>query len=379
MNRYDMREWIKYGAFFCAVCLISCKNQETGESGQVYPGMRIRYAAVEVAEAYSASIRGRQDIEIYPQVSGTIFRLCVQEGQKVKKGEALFVIDQVPYLAALRTAMANVHAAEAQVETARLDYASKQELFYENVISEYELSTAKNTLAIAEAGLEQAKAEEVNARNSLSYTEVKSPSDGIVGTLPYRTGALVGPSMPQPLTTVSDNAQMYVYFSMTENQLRTLIRQYGSPDETIRRMPPVRLQLNDGTMYGHEGRIETISGVINPQTGTASIRAVFPNENRLLFSGGIGNVVIPQRLDSVFLIPQSATYELQDKIFAYVVKEDGKVSATPVTVTRLNDGNHYIVQSGLKEGDLIVSEGAGLLQDGRVISIKETSKEPIKE
>ncbi len=379
MNHYNMRKLIKYGAFLCAVCLISCKNQEAGESGQVYPVMKVGYAAAEVTEAYSASIRGRQDIEIYPQVSGSIFRLCVQEGQRVRKGEVLFIIDQVPYQAALRTATANVHAAEAQVETARLDYNSKQELFRENVISDYELSTARNALAIAEAGLEQAKAEEVNARNSLSYTEVKSPSDGIVGTLPYRSGALVSPSMAQPLTTVSDNEQMYVYFSMTENQLRALIRQYGSPDETIRRMPPVGLQLNDGTMYGHPGRIETISGIINPQTGTASVRAVFPNENRLLFSGGIGNVVIPQRLDSVFLIPQSATYELQDKVFAYVVKEDGKVSATPLTVAKLNDGKRYIVQSGLKEGDLIVREGAGLLQDGMVISVQETSKEPLKE
>lgn len=379
MNRDYMSKLMKFGALLCAVCLISCKNQESGASEQVYPGMRIRYATAEVTEAYSASIRGRQDIEIYPQVSGTIFRLCVEEGQKVKKGEVLFIIDQVPYQAALRTATANVHAAEAQVETARLDYISKQELFRENVISDYELSMAKNALAIAEAGLEQAKAEEVNARNSLSYTEVKSPSDGIVGTLPYRTGALVTPSMAQPLTTVSDNAQMYVYFSMNENQLRALIRQYGSPEETIRRMPPVDLQLNDGSMYEHEGRIETISGIINPQTGTASVRAVFPNENRLLFSGGIGNVVIPQRLDSVFLIPQSATYELQDKIFAYVVKADGKVSATPLTVAKLNNGKRYIVQSGLKEGDLIVSEGAGLLQDGMVISVQETSKEPIKE
>lgn len=373
-----MSRLMMIGTLLCAVSLVSCKNHESGSSEQVYPVMKVHYTTAEVNETYSASIRGRQDVEIYPQVSGIISQLCVEEGQKVKKGEVLFIIDQVPYQAALHTATANVHAAEAQVETARLDYNSKQELFRENVISDYDLSTAKNALAIAEAGLEQATAEEVNARNSLSYTEVKSPSDGIIGTLPYRSGALVGPSMQQPLTTVSDNELMYVYFSMTENQLRALIRQYGSPGATIRRMPPVNLQLNDGTMYGQPGRIETISGIINPQTGTASVRAVFPNENRLLFSGGIGNVVIPQRLDSIFLIPQSATYELQDKIFAYVVKEDSKVSATPLTVTRLNDGKQYIVLSGLKEGDLIVSEGTGLLQDDMLISVQENNKEPLK-
>ena len=204
----------------CSMLLASCKNGQYGEFQQEYPVLTVSTDSVEFAESYSASIRGRQDIDIYPQVSGTISRLCVQEGQTVEKGEMLFVIDQVPYKAALRVATANVHAAKAQVETAQLDYNSKSELYKANVISEYELLTARNALSIAKAGLEQAEAQEIDARNSLSYTEVRSPSNGIVGTLPYRIGALVTPSMPQPLTTVSDNTSMYVYFSMTENQLR---------------------------------------------------------------------------------------------------------------------------------------------------------------
>ena len=220
----------------------------------------------------------------------------MKEGQRVKQGEILFVIDQVPYQAALRTATANVHAAEAQVETARLDYESKRALLREEVISEYDLS-------VAEAGLEQMRAQETNARNSLSYTEVKSPSTGTIGTLPFRAGALVSPSMAQPLTTVSDNEEMYVYLSMTENQLRALIRAYGSPDETIRQMSPVWLQLNDGTVYDEPGRIETISGVIHPQTGTVSVRSVFPNAKRLLLSGGIGKVVIPRSVPDALVIP----------------------------------------------------------------------------
>lgn len=365
-----MRKLMKCCAILSAICLVSCKNQGAGEFTQAYPVLTVSTDSVEIIESYSASIRGRQDIEIYPQVSGTISRLCVQEGQKVRKGDILFVIDQVPYQAALKTATANVHAAEAQVETVRLDYNSKQVLFREQVISEYELSTAWNTLAIAKAGQEQAKAQETNARNSLSYTEVKSPSEGIVGTLPYRVGALVSSSMTQPLTTVSDNAEMYVYFSMTENQLRTLVRQYGSPDETIRQMPSVQLRLNDGSMYGAVGRIETISGIINSQTGTASIRSVFPNESRILWSGGIGNVMIPHSEKNAIVIPQSATYELQDKIFVYKVIDD-KTMATPISINRLNDGNDYIVRSGIKPGDIIVSEGVGLLQDGMEIKVKQ--------
>lgn len=360
----------------CMVSLVSCKQQETGGNvPAVCEVMTVSAGPVEINESYSASIRGRQDIEIYPQVSGKITELCVTEGQKVKKGEVMFVIDQVPYRAALRTAIANVHAAEAQVETARLDYTSKQQLFAEQVVSEYDLSTARNALAVAEASLEQARAQETDARNNLSYTEVKSPSDGVVGTLPYRVGALVGASLPQPLTTVSDNSSMYVYFSMTENQLRALLREYGSPDSLIQKMPSISLQLNDGTLYGGKGHIESISGIINTQTGTVSVRSVFPNEGRLLLSGGIGNVIIPHHDKSAIVIPQTATTELQDKILAYKVAKDNTVSAVEIKVDKLNDGKQYIVRSGLAVGDIIVTEGVGTLRDGVQITLNDERKE----
>lgn len=349
----------------------SCRDNDATDAVAGYPVMTVTTDSVVIEEAYSASIQGRQDIDIYPQVSGTITRLGVTEGKRVKKGEVLFVIDQIPYIAALRTATANVHAAEAQVRTARLDYESKKELLREQVISQYDLSTAQNELAVKSAVLEQAKAQELDARNNLSYTEVKSPSDGTVGTLPFRVGSLVGPSMPQPLTTISDNERMYVYFSMTENQLHTLLRQYGSPEQVISQMPSIRLKLNDGTVYESEGRIETISGVINRQTGTVSVRSVFPNEKRLLLSGGIGSVLISHAEKNVVVIPQSATYELQDKLFAYKVKDKNAV-AVELTVEKLNDGKDYIVRSGLVPGDVIVTEGTGLLRDGMEIETRAT-------
>lgn len=267
--------------------------------------------------------------------------------------------------------MADVHAAEAQVETARLEYRSKQQLFAEKVVSEYDLSTAKNALAIAEATLEQARALEEDARNSLSYTEVKSPSNGVVGTLPYREGALVSASMAIPLTSVSDNSEVYVYFSITEKRVHSLLRQYGSHDEVIRQMPPVRLQLNDGSLYDGQGHVESISGIINRKTGTVSVRSIFDNTNRTLLSGGIGNVIIPHREDSVIVIPQTATTELQNKILAYKVAEDGCVHSCELTVEKLNDGKDYIVRSGLVVGDVIVTEGTGLLQDGIQIDIRK--------
>lgn len=367
-----MKQKLSGAALLLAACLGSCREAAAPQQQIGYSVLTVEPTNVTLTESYSASVRGRQDIEIYPQVSGTIQRVCVKEGEKVQRGQSLFVIDRVPYEAALRTAVANVHAAEAQVETARITYESKQELFRRNVVSEFDLSTARNALAVAEASLEQARAEETNARNSLSYTEVKSPADGVVGTISYRVGALVGPTAAQPLTTVADNSEMYVYFSMSENRLQKLVMRYGSLDRTLEEMPSVRLRLNDGSIYAEAGHIESISGVLNPETGSGSLRAVFPNPNRVLFSGGTGNVVIPQQLENAISIPQEATYELQDKIFVYRVI-DGRAVTTRVEVSPIHDGVNYTVTKGLSAGDRIVTTGVGLLNDGDEITITDNA------
>ena len=317
-----------------------------------------------ISSAYSATIRGRQDIDIYPQVSGTLTKVCVTEGQRVKNGQTLFIIDQVPYEAALQTAVANVESAKASLATAQLTYDSK-----ENVISSFDLSTAKNSLLAAKAQLAQAKAQEVSARNNLSYTVVKSPADGVVGTLPYRVGALVSSALAQPLTTVSDNSDMYVYFSMTENQLLGLIRQYGSKEEALKNMPAIDLQLNDKSAYSERGQIESISGVIDRSTGTVSLRAVFPNKEGLLHSGGAGNVIVPVQKTAALTIPQAATFEIQDKRYVYKVV-DGKAQSSQVQVTRVNGGREFIVDEGLAPGDVIVAEGVGLLREGTPVKAK---------
>lgn len=355
---------------FCAALFTACRKPVSESEDVKYTVMTISKGDVALSESYSASIQGRQDIALYPQVAGTIQKVCVKEGEEVRKNELLFIIDQVPYQAALRTAVANVRSAEAQVQTARLAYESKQVLFREQVVSEYDLSTACNALAVAEAALEQAKAQEVGARNNLSYTEVRSPADGVVGTLPYREGALVSSSVEQPLTSVSDNSEMYVYFSMSGQQLQALIRRYGSISRTVKEMPAVKLQLGDGTLYEEEGYIESISGVLDRQTGTGSLRAVFPNVERVLLSGSTGNVLIPQTLHDVISIPQEATYELQDKLFVYKVVE-GKAVATRIEVNPVHDGLRYTVTSGLNVGDVIVTTGVGLLRNGDAVAVKE--------
>lgn len=263
----------------------------------------------------------------------------------------------------LKDSPGKCRSGKAALATAELNYNSTKELFEKKVVSAFNLKTSENNYLTAKAQLAQAEAQELNARNNLSYTEVKSPSDGVVGMLPYRAGALVSASIPQPLTTVSDNSNMYVYFSMTENQLLAMSRQYKSMDEALENMPEVSLKLNDQSIYEQKGKIESISGVIDRKTGTVGVRAVFPNESRLLHSGASGNVLIPQAYKDCIVIPQGATVRLQDKTLVYKVV-DGKAVSTLITVAEINDGREYIVLDGLKVGEEIVSEGAGLVREG---------------
>lgn len=355
----------------CSALATACKDTPAMQREAEYAVIQVKPSDKTLSSTYSATIRGRQDIDIYPQVAGTLTRLCVSEGQRVRQGQALFIIDQVPYKAALETAVANVEAAKAGLATAQLTFDSKKELFARKVVSEFDLKTAENTWLTAKAQLAQAKAQEVNARNNLSYTEVKSPADGVVGTLPYRVGTLVGASMPQPLTTVSDNSQMYVYFSVDELQLLNLTRQYGSKEKALESMPEVDLQLKDQSIYSEKGKIESISGVIDRTTGTTSLRAVFDNRNGLLYSGATGNVIVPVERKGCIVVPKTVTFELQDKSFVYKIV-DGKAAATPVVLTTLNDGRECIIEEGLKTGDIIIAEGVGLLRDGAPVKAKGT-------
>ena len=361
--------FVKAAVMACFMAAVSCGQAPTAMGPAEYAVMTIATTDREIPINYSATIRGRQDIAIYPQVSGTIFELCVNEGQTVSKGQPLFIIDQVPYKAALQTAEANMAAAKAGVATAQLTYDSKKELYAKNVVSQYDLLTAENTLLTAKAQLAQAEAQRVNAANNLSYTVVKAPANGVVGTLPYRVGALVSASISKPLTTVSDNSDVYVYFSMTENQLLNLTRQYGSIANTLKNMPDVRLVLNDGSVYDRTGRIESISGVIDTSTGSVQLRAVFPNADGLLHSGGAGSVIVPNIHKDCVVVPQVATFELQNKVYVYKV-EDGKAASSMIDVEKINNGREYIVKSGLTPGDVIVAEGVGLLREGTPIVAK---------
>lgn len=342
-------------------------QQKAGaKAGKQWRTTVVKKSDTEVKQLFSASIQGRQDIEIRPQVQGKIVAVCVKEGQEVKRGQTLFTIDAVPYRTALAQASAQVRAAMASSATAKLTYESKKRLFDQKVVSKHELQLAYNSWLDVQAQVALARATEASARNNLSYTVVKSPANGVVGVLPFRQGALVGPDITQPLTTISDNSTMYVYFSMDENQLLGLLRKYGSTDQAISKMDAVGLQLSDGGMYDRQGKVASISGVINKTTGSVSLRADFPNPNRLLHSGATGNIVMKNQYKNVIVIPQASTVTLQDKLIVYRVV-NGKAVSTDVTVAPYNDGRTYIVQSGLKPGDEIVADGAGMVQEGMEI------------
>ncbi len=359
-----------------ALSAASCQEQKSTKRTREYNVMILKPTSRKLTSSFSATIQGKQDIDIRPKVQGYITDVHIKEGSIVKRGQTLFTIDQAPYQAALATAIANVDVAQAAVDAAELTTNSKELLFKQNIISEFDLSMARTQLASQRANLAQAKANETNARNNLSYTLVKSPADGVVGTLPFRVGTLVSPSDSTPLTSVSDNSEMYVYFSMTESQVLSLTREHGSLDAALKTMPSIELQLSDGTIYKDKGRIEAISGIIDPTTGSVTVRAKFPNNRRLLLSGGSGNVILPHKAEGCLVIPQSATYEIQDKIYVYTVKS-GKAVSQIINVFNISNGKEYVVEHGLMPTDTIVVEGVGLLREGDNVKIKniiETEK-----
>ena len=321
----------------------------------------------DLQTTYPATIKGVQDVEIRPKVSGFITKLCVKEGQAVKAGQLLFVIDNVTYAAAVRQAKASVNAAKAQLNTARLTYTNSEKLFKNNVIGSYELQSAKNAMESAAAQVAQAEAAYVSAKQNLDFCYVTSPATGVIGNLPYRVGALVSASSQEPLTTVSNISTMQVYFSMTEKDLLDMTKTAGGIHAAISDYPAVKLQLADGTIYNHPGKVATVSGVIDPTTGSVSMRADFPNPEHLLKSGASGSIVVPHSANGAVIIPQDAVVEVQDKHFVYVVGKNNKVKYTPVTINPQNDGKNYIITSGLHVGDRFVVNGVSSLQDGMEI------------
>lgn len=350
--------------------LASCGSKSGGKPNFADNEYAVRTVATEGTElqtTYPATIKGIQDVQIRPKVSGFITKVCVQEGQNVSAGQLLFVIDNETYQAQMRQAKAAVNTAQAQLATAKLTYENSKKLFESNVIGQYELSTAENTYNTAQAQLAQAKAALASAEEMLSYCYVKSPSSGVIGSLPFKVGALVSASSAEPLTTVSDINTMEVYFSVTEKDMLAMTKGVDGVSGALAAYPAVKLQLADGSIYTEPGKVVKASGVIDSSTGSVSLIARFANPRHELRSGGAGQIVIPTVTSSAIIIPQEATSEVQNKKFVYLVGKDNKVKYTEIQVNPQDDGKTYIVTGGLKPGDRYVSKGITSLSDGMEI------------
>ena len=365
MRRF-LTDWLVLPAVGMAVVLsASCgeEKQQRQQQAADYQTMVVGQKDMVLERQYSARLTGKQIVEVRPQVSGCITRILTGEGEAVKKGQTLFVIDQVPYSAALEVAVATRKSAEARLATAQMNYDNERRLQEGRVVADMSVQTMQNALLEAQAALAQAKAQEVNARNNLSYTEVKSPVSGVASMIPWHVGSLVSSSISEPLVTVADDSEVYVYFSISESQALDLVTQYGSIEKFIAEAPMVSLRMNNGQLYSEQGRISAVSGTVDDKTGAVALRATFPNVGGLLHHGGSGTVVVPTHRKDCIVIPQEATYELQNRMFVYKVV-NGKTKATPITLYPQNNGKEYIVDEGLQVGDTIIAEGAGLLKEG---------------
>lgn len=353
-----------------AVVLTSCgsKSKQMGEASNDFAVETVQATTADLKTSYPATIKGMQDIEIRPKVSGYLVKLLVDEGSTVHKGQPLFLIDSEQYRASVKAAQAQIRVCKANIATQRLTVENKRMLFKQNIISNYDLQMAVNTLASYEAQLAAAQAQLQSAEDNLRWCTVTSPADGVVGSIPYRVGSLVSAQSAEALTTVSNISKMYVYFSMTEKQLLALTREAGGVNAAIKKMPAVSLVLSDGSTYSQNGTISTVSGVIDSSTGSVQIRATFDNAQHILRSGGTGSILVPTHANDAIIVPQSATFDVQDKKFVYVVNNDKSVATREITVLPQNDGQTYVVASGLRSGERIVVDGVNQLKNGQKIN-----------
>lgn len=379
-----MIKWINVSlSLILFLILMACNGQkETGNNETNIAEYDVLETGTQTTTIYSkfpVNIQGQQQVEIRPMVEDYIEYIYVDEGAVVKKGQPLFRIKAPQYEQEVRSAQAEINIAQENVNIARTEVEKIRPLVNDNIISQYELQTAQNTLNAREAILVQAKTRLENARTNLGYTTILSPVDGIIGLLPFKIGSLVGPTTPSPLTYIANVDNVYAYFSINEKKLLELSRNNSgsNPQEILKDLPNVKLLLADGSPFNADGKIETTSGFINPQSGAITVRATFPNTNNIINSGSSGTILIPQYLENVILIPQNATYEVQDKKFVYLVDNTGMVSSKEIKVKTANDGKFYIVEQGLQAGDKLVLDGIGTLKEDVKIAMKKVSADDI--
>lgn len=347
--------------FAIFIGLSSCKSKENktlvSSSSEAIPlnVLELKEQEVTTHQEFIASFEGQENIEIRPKISGFIQKLYIQEGEVVKKGQLLFQLETETFNQDAAAAAANVQAAQVEVD-------KLIPLVERNIISNVQLETAKSRLVQAQSTLNSVKA-------NIAYANIVSPTNGVVGSLPYKKGSLVSPSNIAPLTTVSNNKSIIAIFTMNEKQLLQFNKAYqgNTISEKIKNMPNVGLELIDNSLYPIEGKVQTINGLINPQTGTVECRAIFSNPDALLRSGGSGTILLPTKIEKAYLIPQIAVFEMQGKYICYVLDENN-IAKTKVLEIEGESGLNYIVTSGITDGEIIVVEGVSKIKEGQEIA-----------
>jgi membrane fusion protein (multidrug efflux system) len=365
-------------SFILALVLSSCadKNQAPPAApAPVLPVAAITSENTTTDNEYPASIQGTVDVEIRPQVSGNLDRVLVDEGAYVSKGQSLFKINERPFREQLNNALASLHAYEAALINAQLEVDKLTPLVQNKVVSDYQLKTAKASQKIAAANIEQARAMVESAKINLGYTNVTAPVSGYIGRLPKKQGSLVSATDVEALTTLSDVHEVFAYFSLSETDFINFKSQYNgnSIGDKIKKLPPVTLILADNNAYDKLGKIDMVDGQFDKNTGAITLRATFPNANGTLRSGNTGKIRLGLQHNDAILVPQSATIEMQDKVFVFTVDKDNKVNKMPITVIG-KTGTNYLIKDGVKSGDQIVLSGIDKLQEGQVIQPEKQAK-----
>jgi len=363
-------------SFILALVLSGCadKTQAPAPPAPVLPVAAITSENTVTDSEYPASIQGTVDVEIRPQVSGNLDRVLVDEGAYVSKGQSLFKINERPYREQLNNALASLHAYEAALINAQLEVDKLTPLVQNKVVSDYQLKTAKASQKIAAANIEQAKAMVASARINLGYTNVTAPVSGYIGRLPKKQGSLVSATDVEPLTTLSDVHEVFVYFSLGETDFINFKSQYAGNTlgDKIKHLPPVSLILADNNAYPQTGKIDMVDGQFDKTTGAITLRATFPNANGTLRSGNTGKIRLGINHDDAILVPQSATIEMQDKVFVFTLNKDNKVNKMPITIIG-KSGTNYLIKDGVKSGDQIVLSGIDKLQEGQLIQPEKST------
>ncbi len=356
-----------------AIIIYSCQSSSGNVAMQApsppsLPVIAVVAVPATLQQEFSASLEGIRDVEVRPQVDGYLDKIYVDEGAYVRKGQPLFHIDARPYVEQVNSAKAGLATAKANLANAEINLSKIKPLVQNNVVSDVQLKTAQAAYDAAASAVEQAKTLVESAQINVGYTTIKAPADGYIGRIPMKAGSLVGRNTAEALTVVSDIKEVYAYFSMSENDFLRFKTQFegNTIEDKIKKMAPVELVLPDGTVYAQKGKVQNVAGQFDNSVGAISFRAVFPNADRLLRSGNTGKVRIAQFLGEAVVIPQEATYEIQDKILVFALGDSNKVVSKPITISGKTD-RYYFVESGVKAGDKIVFSGLGTLQDGMVI------------